>query len=972
MAVPYAFVTLISSDSYLPGALALAGALKDVHPSPVVLPEVDFQTVCLVTPETVDVSTIKLLRRAFDIVIGVETILQQNEAGLVLLGRLDLNTVLTKLHVFRLTQFSKIIFLDADILPIRPLSHLFTLPHEFSASPDVGWPDIFNSGMMVLTPGEDKFKELTELLHSKGSWDGGDQGLLNEWRGNNWNRLSFTYNTTPTAAYTYAPAYERFGSQISAIHFIGPNKPWNSLSYRSPFTSQPIASASSPQQAYDYNSLVDRWYDVYDRHYRSQPTSHPQFENQRYESAWNQAGGPPPSEDTMSLDELRRLAIEGIGAASTNPYDRPAGGHERSVGQYRSLPLEGRVDLMPPKKEPQTEEAPSQTTATGTTSEVGQISESTERKRPEPLSSDSFEEDPRTPVARHANLSGESPVRWHTLPTPGPNEIPPSPHPHSIPLPPVTPGLDSGTPLLMSFPTRSEPESPSNRPDMLKTRLFKHAEHLSPLPAPFNKPEQRKPPPRPHSPTMLLWNPAIEPPPKETPAVNAFPTSTYFTNAWDASSVKSGQQQSHQPQTPVLDSRALFEPLPRSEIPDSLIKQGHYRNVTGDDYHGVSPSPDTTKVKPVFPWEEKPRHLPGRVFPVADSPKPTLFLSPESQSSQTSSDMPTTPEVKSAHPPPILSPLHGLPPSFIYPNAWDTVPSIQKYAERLVRPPATQTLAPAFEEVWDKKQKGTWDERVEASSRDGDVEDEGENSDEERPTADTWENEKEPESSKQRHSRRGSSATVPKSHVKVPRYREVGVQTIIREMKEQSVQTISPPISPPSRKSEATKKPTLTGRRHWAPASRPNVLPSVTMQGAESARDGTPAPSSSPTAEARLRSPKSTSRSPSISTTLQSPSPPAVRPSRSNTLPQNLSPRPSSPALHARVISRQTSNDSSLTSPVSSIGPNSPSDGQPISSPLRKSGRVWDPARGVELFKRGSEEVLARFLKMGSWEDENH
>ncbi|EEB97150.1 hypothetical protein MPER_03587 [Moniliophthora perniciosa FA553] len=38
-------------------------------------------------------------------------------------------------------------------------------------------------------------------------------------------------------------------------------------------------------------------------------------------------------------------------------------------------------------------------------------------------------------------------------------------------------------------------------------------------------------------------------------------------------------------------------------------------------------------------------------------------------------------------------------------------------------------------------------------------------------------------------------------------------------------------------------------------------------------------------------------------------------------------------------------------------------------SSLRKSGRVWDPARGVELFKRGSEEVLARFLKMGSWEE---
>ncbi len=71
----------------------------------------------------------------------------------LILGRLDLFAVLTKLHVFRLMQYEKIIFLDADVLPVRPLSHLFTLPHEFSAVPDIGWPDIFNSGVMVLTPG---------------------------------------------------------------------------------------------------------------------------------------------------------------------------------------------------------------------------------------------------------------------------------------------------------------------------------------------------------------------------------------------------------------------------------------------------------------------------------------------------------------------------------------------------------------------------------------------------------------------------------------------------------------------------------------------------------------------------------------------------------------------------------------------------------------------------------------------------
>lgn len=82
----YAFVTLLTSDAYLPGVLTVVGALKDIHPSPAVSPEVDFQTVCLVTPETVDVSAIKLLRGAFDVVVGVEVIAQEDDKGLKLLG----------------------------------------------------------------------------------------------------------------------------------------------------------------------------------------------------------------------------------------------------------------------------------------------------------------------------------------------------------------------------------------------------------------------------------------------------------------------------------------------------------------------------------------------------------------------------------------------------------------------------------------------------------------------------------------------------------------------------------------------------------------------------------------------------------------------------------------------------------------------------------------------------------------------
>jgi len=64
-------------------------------------------------------------------------------------------------------------------------------------------------------------------------------------------------------------------------------------------------------------------------------------------------------------------------------------------------------------------------------------------------------------------------------------------------------------------------------------------------------------------------------------------------------------------------------------------------------------------------------------------------------------------------------------------------------------------------------------------------------------------------------------------------------------------------------------------------------------------------------------------------------------------------------------VTRAISSDNS--SPSSAGPPISPSDSRPI---RRAGGRVWDPARGVEIFKKGSEEVLSRFLKLGSWEDE--
>jgi len=610
--------------------------------------------------------------------------------------------------------------------------------------------------------------------------------------------LHYLYGTISNPLFLrYAPAYERYGSQISAIHFIGPNKPWNSIAYRPPFSASRPSEDHDPQRAYDYQSLVDRWYDVYDRHYRIQsPPSQDQFELKRYTSVWDA----PPSESTPvnvhSLDDLKRLAIQGHNASAVPSSTLPG------EGEYKTLPLEGRFDLMRPRKQ-KPEEHKEEVKQEILPSAPAIYVETSDNSPSEYFSHEPAV--PSTPLTRHAHF-GDDVNRWHTLPTPGPEECPASPRLHSVSLP-TTP-----SPLPNVYHSTPEPcTSKSDSERLLVVHLEQqqkyheaqqqhephhrqqHYQQDSP-PSPHQTHTvqehiQHHERPRPSSPPLLSWNPAIEPPPNTTPMPNAFPVDTYFANIWDHTPSRHNDQ-SHTSPTTLPDSSGFFKPLPAPEIPESLIKQGHYRNVTGDSYLGATPSPDRSRVKSVFPWEEGPRVMPARIFPDSDAPPPSLFLSPSSQSQTSTTTAPSTPETKGSIGQPRttqLSPLHGLPTSFNYANAWDNIPSIQKYASRLVRaPPPPPPLAPAFEDSsYRKGRRKSWDERAEISSRDGDDEDNADDEDEDDLTAaakaagDKWDDDDIDRETSRRRSRSNSLMSVTTRHKgKKKEYKQRGVQTI--------------------------------------------------------------------------------------------------------------------------------------------------------------------------------------------------
>ncbi|KAI1468669.1 glycosyltransferase family 8 protein [Daldinia caldariorum] len=239
------YATLLLSDTYLPGALVLAQSLRDAGTTK--------KLAALVTRDTVAPEVITELETVYDYIIPVNTIRNTQTANLNLMGRADLHSAFTKINLWQQTQFRKIVYIDADVVAYRAPDELFDLPHPFSAAPDIGWPDLFNTGVMALTPNLSDYQAMLAMAERSISFDGADQGLINL-HFKDYNRLSFAYNVTPSAHYQYVPAYRHFQSGINLVHFIGPDKPW--------FQGRSSTTGSAP-----FNEMTGKWWAVYDRHY---------------------------------------------------------------------------------------------------------------------------------------------------------------------------------------------------------------------------------------------------------------------------------------------------------------------------------------------------------------------------------------------------------------------------------------------------------------------------------------------------------------------------------------------------------------------------------------------------------------------------------------------------------------------------------------------------------------------------------
>ncbi|XP_060089898.1 glycogenin-2 isoform X2 [Heteronotia binoei] len=250
-----AFVTLGTNDAYCHGALVLGQSLRSHRTSRMLA--------ILITPQVSRVMR-AVLSNVFDTVVDVDEIDSKDTVRLVLLNRPELGVTFTKLHCWTLTQYNKCVFMDADTLVLCNVDELFDR-EELSAAPDSGWPDCFNSGVFVFRPSLKTFGLLLQFANECGSFDGGDQGLLNRFF-SDWaimdisKHLPFLYNLSSNALYTYAPAFRFFGKDAKVVHFSGSAKPW---SYNYNLQTKTVTEDGSTSVSESQRSFLELWWEIH-------------------------------------------------------------------------------------------------------------------------------------------------------------------------------------------------------------------------------------------------------------------------------------------------------------------------------------------------------------------------------------------------------------------------------------------------------------------------------------------------------------------------------------------------------------------------------------------------------------------------------------------------------------------------------------------------------------------------------------
>ncbi|MDB5870411.1 MAG: hypothetical protein JWP96_2743 [Polaromonas sp.] len=232
-----AYVTLLSTLNYLPGVIVLYESLKQVNFS------YSFWVgISTNIPPHVDS---ELTNRGMHVI--------RLPAGMEISGSLKeksghWSNTFDKLHLFGLMNFSKLVYLDSDMMVLKNIDELFEKPHMSAVAAGnlvyADWKRL-NSGLMVIEPEHQlpekiaaKLQQAIQEAASAGIERIGDQDLINvyypDWPDAELLHLDQGYNVFYSHLDNYIEnhGYSLPGENdmkeelVRVVHFVGHNKPW--------------------------------------------------------------------------------------------------------------------------------------------------------------------------------------------------------------------------------------------------------------------------------------------------------------------------------------------------------------------------------------------------------------------------------------------------------------------------------------------------------------------------------------------------------------------------------------------------------------------------------------------------------------------------------------------------------------------------------------------------------------------------
>lgn len=251
-----AWITLLTQPGYAAGVMTLHKSLQKTHSA--------YPLVVMVT-DNIDAATRQSLEQQGCLLrdvqaIGPESNLKQSYANA------RFSEVWTKLAAWKLTEFERVVFLDADMLVIRNMDELFDLtlkeegiaachacrcnPNKIPSYPKSWRPEncfysycrglehteepeevdnYLNAGFLVLTPDEAVYEDMLQKLAGLDDLSRylfAEQDFLNDYFHQRWQPLPYIYNALKTLPFQHMTMWDL--SEVKNLHYII-DKPWEKV-----------------------------------------------------------------------------------------------------------------------------------------------------------------------------------------------------------------------------------------------------------------------------------------------------------------------------------------------------------------------------------------------------------------------------------------------------------------------------------------------------------------------------------------------------------------------------------------------------------------------------------------------------------------------------------------------------------------------------------------------------------------------